>query len=141
MGDPGSLVVAERAKGARPRALACLLGAALALALSREPWRAGLVDCAQVAPVEGARVECGAGGAGALPLGTRRVLGLPVDVNQLTAADFESLPGIGKKLAQHIVEVRAQQRGFASVEELAQVKGIGPAKLAVVRDALGQPKP
>jgi competence protein ComEA len=48
-----------------------------------------------------------------------------VDINAASAADLESLPGIGAKKAQAIVQFR-QRRPFRRVTELMRVKGIGP---------------
>jgi competence protein ComEA len=133
-----------RERGARARALAALLALAAGLSLARAQPGPPLADCPRPAPfdaVEGARVDCRSGSARGAPLPLGRLFGLAVDLNALGAEDFESLPGIGPKLARHIVEVRAQKGGFASVEDLAQVKGIGPARLATLRAALGQDPP
>ena len=73
---------------------------------------------------------------GRLPLGVTRTLELPIDLNALSAADFESLPGIGPALSRRIVEIRREKGGFEGVEELDQVPGIGPAKLATLRSLL-----
>jgi len=59
-------------------------------------------------------------------------LGLPLDVNRASAVDLEVLPGIGPVLAARIVE-RARVRPFSRVEELDEVRGIGPATLAGIR--------
>jgi competence protein ComEA len=56
--------------------------------------------------------------------------GGPVDLNAATAADLDVLPGIGPVLAQRIVDHRAQQGRFTSVEQLDDVPGIGPATYA-----------
>ncbi|MGY1820930.1 ComEA family DNA-binding protein [Geodermatophilus sp. SYSU D00079] len=53
-----------------------------------------------------------------------------VDLNTATAADLDALPGIGPVLAQRIVDHRAQQGRFTSVEQLDDVPGIGPATYA-----------
>jgi competence protein ComEA len=58
----------------------------------------------------------------------------PVDLNTATAADLETLPGVGPATAAAIVEDRARNGPFASVDELDRVPGIGPAKLATLRD-------
>jgi competence protein ComEA len=56
----------------------------------------------------------------------------PVDLNRATAADLESLPGIGPALAERIVEHRTARGPFARVEDLLDVPGIGEATLAVL---------
>ncbi len=48
-----------------------------------------------------------------------------VNLNTATAADLESLPGIGASTAQRILEYRQKSGGFKKVEELMNVKGIG----------------
>jgi competence protein ComEA len=57
----------------------------------------------------------------------------PVDVNTAGIAELEALPGIGPALARAIVEERARRGGFASVDELLAVPGIGDARLADLR--------
>ena len=77
------------------------------------------------APVGGSGAS-GSGGAGA-PSG-------PLDLNTATAQQLESLPGVGPAIAAAIVEHRERVGGFTSVDGLLAVSGIGPAKLAVIRD-------
>ena len=54
---------------------------------------------------------------------------LLVPVNTAPASELQKLPGIGPKLAEAIIAYRKQSGPFASVEQLLEVKGIGPAKL------------
>ncbi len=54
----------------------------------------------------------------------------PVDLNAATPAQLEELPGVGPVLAERIVEWRTQHGRFSSVEELAEVAGIGETTLA-----------
>jgi competence protein ComEA len=58
----------------------------------------------------------------------------PVDLNAATAAQLESLPGVGPATAQAIISWRQQHGGFRSVDDLLEVRGIGPAKLEALRD-------
>ena len=57
-----------------------------------------------------------------------------VSLNQATAEDLESLPGVGPVLAERIASFRDENGGFEVVEDLLQVPGIGEAKLAAIRD-------
>jgi competence protein ComEA len=57
----------------------------------------------------------------------------PVDVNTATGEELDTLPGVGPVLARRILDYRAAHGAFHSVEELAQVPGIGPSKLADLR--------
>ena len=59
----------------------------------------------------------------------------PVDLNRATAAELDELPGIGPATAQAIVDHRAANGPFASVDDLEAVRGIGPAKLEAIRGA------
>lgn len=133
-------------RGARARALALVAGLVCASAAGRS-----IAQQRRPAPCErgfsarilaGApRAFCGAPPLGAqeppLPLGARRALGLRVDLNALTEADLEELSGVGPALARRIVAARRSRSGFSSVEELASVPGVGPARLKALRDALG----
>jgi competence ComEA-like helix-hairpin-helix protein len=58
----------------------------------------------------------------------------PIGINTATAADFERLNGIGKVLAARIVAYREEHGPFTSLEELTNVSGIGPKRLAAMRE-------
>ena len=58
----------------------------------------------------------------------------PVDINRASVAELDELPGIGPATAAAIVEHREQHGPFASVDDLEAVRGIGPAKLDALRD-------
>ena len=64
---------------------------------------------------------------------SKSFLGRRVDLNLAGPRELESLPGIGPKLAQSIMEYR-RIRPFSSVDELLNVRGIGESRLAAVRD-------
>jgi competence protein ComEA len=57
----------------------------------------------------------------------------PVDVNTATVDELDGLPGVGPATAAAIVAYRDSNGPFASVEGLADVRGIGPAKLEAIR--------
>jgi len=48
-----------------------------------------------------------------------------VNLNTATAAQLETLPGVGPKLAVRIIEHRQKNGAFKKVEELMNIKGIG----------------
>jgi competence protein ComEA len=48
-----------------------------------------------------------------------------VDLNTASIAELESLPGIGRRTAERIVEHRQKSGGFKKIEELMNVRGIG----------------
>jgi competence protein ComEA len=48
-----------------------------------------------------------------------------VNLNTATVTQIASLPGIGEKTAERIIEYREKNGGFKKVEELMNVKGIG----------------
>jgi competence protein ComEA len=58
----------------------------------------------------------------------------PVDLNTATPEQLDTLDGVGPATAQKILEYRLKHGGFGSVEELGQVSGIGPKRLAALRD-------
>lgn len=53
----------------------------------------------------------------------------PVDLNMATEQQLDTLPGVGPSTARAIVAYRLQHGPFARVEDLLNVRGIGPAKL------------
>lgn len=57
----------------------------------------------------------------------------PVDLNSATEQELTALPGIGPVRAAAVVELREDRGRFSSVEELLEVKGIGPKTLERVR--------
>ena len=57
----------------------------------------------------------------------------PLDLNRATAAELETLPGVGPSLAAAIVEHRERFGAFGSLDELEEVSGIGPATVERLR--------
>jgi competence protein ComEA len=60
----------------------------------------------------------------------------PISLGSATAAQLDTIDGIGPVTAQKIVEYRDQQGGLASVDQLDQVSGIGPATMQSLRARL-----
>lgn len=65
---------------------------------------------------------------GAIPAGERMVLGIPLDINSMSEADFDRLPGVGAVMARRIIEYRQNNGGKMKVEDLLAVGGIGKMK-------------
>ena len=49
----------------------------------------------------------------------------PININTASQAQLETLPGVGAKAAQRIIEYRKQNGHFKKVEDLMNVKGFG----------------
>jgi competence protein ComEA len=97
------------------------------------------------APVsDGARVAVPAVGEGAPPLDPSTITGAPtsgagttegpINLNTATEGQLDELPGVGPATAAAIVSDREANGPFATVDDLARVRGIGEAKLAALRD-------
>jgi competence protein ComEA len=56
-----------------------------------------------------------------------------VNINSAGLEDLQRLPGIGPAYAQRIIDYRVQHGRFQSIDELDEVKGIGPKKLEKLR--------
>jgi competence protein ComEA len=54
---------------------------------------------------------------------------LQVNINTANVEQLASLPGIGEKKAQTIIKYRELNGDFTSLEQLTDVKGIGPKLL------------
>lgn len=58
----------------------------------------------------------------------------PLSLSRASHTELQTLPGVGPATADAIVEHRTAVGGFGSVEDLLEVRGIGPAKLEGLRD-------
>ncbi len=52
-----------------------------------------------------------------------------ISLNQANVQQLQTLNGVGEKKAQAIVEYRQKNGGFKTIDELVNVKGIGPKLL------------
>lgn len=77
----------------------------------------------------------GAEGGAAAASGTDASSGL-VNINTASAAELQTLSGIGPSMAQSIIDERTQNGAFASVDDLMRVSGIGEKKLAKIKDCI-----
>lgn len=59
-----------------------------------------------------------------------------VSLNRGSAADLDSLPGVGPATAQKIIDYRTQHGPFKTIEGIMDVSGIGPAKYAKMKPFL-----
>lgn len=79
--------------------------------------------------------ENGTGDIGAGSAGTGQGAGTgPISLNTATVAELTALHGVGEATASAIIEFRESHGGFASVEQLLEVTGIGPAKFSRLQD-------
>lgn len=80
-------------------------------------------------PVEPATAPGAAASAGGAP-----APGAKINLNTATAEQLDTLPGVGPVTAQAILGWRETNGRFGAVDDLLDVKGIGEATLAELRD-------
>jgi competence protein ComEA len=56
-----------------------------------------------------------------------------IDINRAGTEELATIPGIGKSLAQRIVDFRDEHGAFTRVEDLLKVKGIGEKSFQKIR--------
>lgn len=83
------------------------------------------VQAIGAAPLAGGESATSGGGAGT------------VSLNNASASELTALPGVGEATAAAIVAHREANGPFTAVEQLMDVRGIGPAKFEAMRDMVG----
>jgi competence protein ComEA len=59
------------------------------------------------------------------------------NLNTATATELDRLPGIGPVYTQRIIDYRDQHGGFKTIEEIQNVKGIGPKTFEKIEGMIG----
>jgi competence protein ComEA len=62
-----------------------------------------------------------------------------INLNTATADQLETLPGIGQKTAERIIEYRTKSGGFKRIEDLMNVKGIGEKSFLKLKPLVSVP--
>lgn len=85
-------------------------------------------------PVLGSATVGPGAAKGADPGGAKPAAGGKVSLNSATEQELDALPGVGPVTAAAIVAWRTSNGKFTDVEQLGEVDGIGPGRLAKLRD-------
>lgn len=56
-----------------------------------------------------------------------------LNINTASAEELRTLPNIGERMAERIIDYRTEHGDFASVDALQDVKGIGPKTIEKLR--------
>lgn len=59
-----------------------------------------------------------------------------VNINTASLDELQTLPRIGEKVAQRIVDYRKEHGDFKKIEELMKVKGVGEKTFKLIRDKI-----
>jgi competence protein ComEA len=62
-----------------------------------------------------------------------------INLNVATVEQLETLPGIGRKTAERIIEYRTKSGGFKRIEDLMNVKGIGEKSFLKLKPLVAVP--
>ena len=61
-----------------------------------------------------------------------------IDINKADWPEFATLPGVGRKLAERIVQSRQQSGPYSDLDDLRRVRGIGAGPLETLRPIYGR---
>jgi competence protein ComEA len=92
---------------------------------------AHLADGQQVVVPERVRGSQAVGAVGASPEEDG-----PISLGTATAAELDTIDGIGPVTAEDIIGFREEHGGLSSVDQLDQISGIGPATMEALRERL-----
>jgi competence protein ComEA len=67
---------------------------------------------------------------------TAKPAGSKVNINTATQTELETLPRIGPKVAQQIIDFRTKNGNFKKIEEIMKVKGIGEKLFNQLKDLI-----
>jgi competence protein ComEA len=113
-------------------------GAATKAELDSINLAARLADGQQVVVPE--RVPIGTGGSPSAAASTVGGAGAeedgPISLATATAAELDTIDGIGPVTAEDIIEFREEHGGLSSVDQLDQISGVGPATMEALRERL-----
>jgi competence protein ComEA len=87
-----------------------------------------------VVPRRGATAPAAADASAGASAGEAGAAQPPVSLNSATAAQLDTLDGVGPATAQKILDWRREHGGFRSIDDLGEVPGIGPKRLAALRE-------
>lgn len=65
---------------------------------------------------------------GRMTVGELLTLEIPLDINEISEADLQKLPGVGPALARRIVSFRQNIGGLMAVTDLQKIEGVGSNK-------------
>ncbi len=57
-----------------------------------------------------------------------------ININTATLEELILLPGIGKAIAQDLLDDRLEKGLFQKIEDLERVRGLGPSKISRIKD-------
>lgn len=85
---------------------------------------------------DGQQVVVPEDGPGSAPAAIGESEDAPISLSTATAAELDTIDGIGPVTAEDIIEFREEHGGLASVDQLDQISGIGPATMEALREGL-----